>query len=164
MRFAALFVASISACISFGAAACAKPKTPAELEIGLESADPSVRRDSADDLREDGRVAADAVPKLYTAIDKEHDAEAYGAMVVTLGVSGDLGARPYICGQVGGQGIDDPRVSRWRGTAQTAWLRKNPDQGGCSMSSLEEVPRSQGPQATKPKRVAPKANAFAPGM
>ncbi|MEO7109218.1 MAG: hypothetical protein ABI183_02170, partial [Polyangiaceae bacterium] len=153
-----------AACISLGAVACGHPKTPAELESGLESADPSVRRTSADDLRDGGRVPSGALPKLYAAIDKEHDPEAYGAMVITLGASGDAGARSYVCGKLGGEGIDDPRVSRWRGTAQTAWLRKNPDQGGCSMSMIQEVPRSQGPQATKPKPVAPKATMWSHGM
>jgi hypothetical protein len=164
MRFAALFAASIAVCSSLGSIACAPPKTPAELEIGLESADPNVRRSSADELRDGGRVPAATVPKLYAAIDKEHDPEVYGAMLLTLGASGDMGAKPYICGNAGGQGIDDPRVSRWQSNAQVAWLRKNPDQGGCSMSSIQEVPRSQGPQPTKTKPVAPKADMWSPGM
>lgn len=164
MKFVALMVASIAVCTSFGVAACAPSKTPAELEAGLTSADPEVRRASADDLRHGGRVPADALPKLYDAIDKEHNPETYGAMLLTLGASGDMGAKPYICGNVGGQGIDDPRVSRWQGNAQVAWLRKNPEQGGCSMSSIQEVPVSQGPQHTNTKPVAPKADIWSPGM
>jgi hypothetical protein len=161
MKVSALFFCSIAACISFG---CGHPMTPAQAETGLESADPAVRRDSADSLRDGGHVPADAVPKLYAAIDKEHDAEAYGAMLLTLGTSGDTAAKPYVCGTTGGQGIDDPRVARWQSHALTAWLRKNPDQGGCSMSAIEEVPKSQGPQPTKTKPVAPKADLFSPGM
>jgi hypothetical protein len=163
MKFAVLRGGLVSACIWIGVAACGHAKSPAELETGLESTDASVRRDSADDLRDGGHVPQDALPKLYAAIDKERDPEAYGAMLLTLGVSGDAGALPYVCGNTGGQGIDDARVSRWQGHALTAWLRKNPDQG-CSMSQLQEVPKSQGPQPTKTKPVAPPATMMSPGM
>lgn len=154
--------ASIAVCIF--SIACGHPKSPVELENGLESADPAVRRDSADGLRDGGKVPDDALPKLYAAIFKEHDADAYGAELITLGTSGDEAARPYICGNVGGQGIDDARVSRWQNRALSAWMKKNPDQGGCSMSAIEEVPRGQGPQKTNTKPVAPKANLLSPGM
>lgn len=155
--------ASLAAALALSSIACAKAKTPAELESGLASPDPKVRRDSADDLR-DGPVPEDALPRLYAAIDKEHDAEAYGAELLTLGASGDMDAKPYVCGTKGGTGISDERVSRWMGHALVAWRKKNPDQGGCEMSEIQEVPISQGPSATKTKPVKPKAGWTSEGM
>ncbi|MEO8800764.1 MAG: hypothetical protein ABI551_22935 [Polyangiaceae bacterium] len=163
MKSSSCVAASIAACLVLTLTACAKPKPAAELESGLESPDPRVRRSSADDLR-DGPVPAEAIPRLYAAMAKEHDAEAYGAMLITLGASGDLAAKPYVCGDAGGKGIDDERIARWQSHALTAWLHKNPDQGGCSMSSIEEVPASEGPSPTKTKPVKPKAGMFSEGM
>lgn len=110
-------------------AGCGHPRSPAELEAGLNDPDPQVRRNSADGLRHGDDVPAEAIPKLLAAIDKEQDQEAYGAELITLGASGAAEARPYLCkNNVSG---GDPRMSRWTSHALTAWLRKNPGSTGC---------------------------------
>ncbi|MEO8877782.1 MAG: hypothetical protein ABI461_19470, partial [Polyangiaceae bacterium] len=66
MRPNTLLLASVVVC-TLGTTGCGRAKTPAELEAGLASSDPAVRRTSADDLRSGGHVPADALPKLYEA-------------------------------------------------------------------------------------------------
>ena len=156
---------AIAALISLGSIGCGRPsRTPDEAKEGLSSSDPKIRRDCAEDLREDGRVPADAVPRLYAAIDKESDPDAYGAEMISLGASGDSGAKPYICGHKGGPAMNDSRAAHWQSKALGEWVHKNPGEGGCAMSDIEEVPRNQGPSETKAKPVKPPANIFAPGM
>lgn len=121
--------------------ACGTPKTPAELEAGLNDPDPKVRRNSADGLRDGGDVPPDAVPKLLAAIANEKEPEVIGAELITLGASGVAEAKPIICKYVGGGPNGDVRMSRWASHAQTAWLKKNPMEKGCSgVSTVPEVP------------------------
>jgi hypothetical protein len=139
----------LGAAISLGSIACGTPKTPAELESGLDSPDPKVRRNSADGLRSGDQVPAEALPKLFAAIDKEQDQEAYGAELITLGASGSADAKPYICKNIGGGKGGDVRMSRWANHALTAWLRHNPNANGCTgISTVPEVPVNAAPAAT----------------
>jgi hypothetical protein len=132
MKFKLLAVCTLSSVmvsLAFVATGCGHPRSPAELEAGLNDPDPAVRRKSADGLRHGDEVPPDAVPKLLAAIDKEQDVEAYGAELITLGTSGAAEARPYLCKNISGGG--DVRMSRWANHALTAWLRKNPGSTGC---------------------------------
>jgi hypothetical protein len=115
---------SVLISLALGSAACGHPRSPAELEAGLNDPDPKVRRTSADGLRHGDDVPADAVPKLLAAIANEKDPEVYGAELITLGASGVADAKPLICKNIGGGG--DVRMSRWANHAWQAFERKNP--------------------------------------
>lgn len=129
-------------------AACRQAKPPAEAQAGLESPDAEVRRNSAADLRAIDKVPDEAVPKLLIAAKNEKDPDALGSMLVTLGVSGALAARDTICAHYRDEN-DKVAAAASRGIGK--WLEKNPEQGGCAMSSVEEVPKSDPPQQVEVK-------------
>ncbi|MEO8875802.1 MAG: HEAT repeat domain-containing protein [Polyangiaceae bacterium] len=135
----------LTALLPLGVFGCGHPRSPAELEAGLDSPDPVQRRSAADGLRSREGVSAEALPKLYAAIDKEQDQEAYGAELITLGASGDAKALPYICKNVGGGADGDVRMSRWANHALQAWEKKNPGSNGCKGASTvtPEAPKNQ---------------------
>lgn len=109
-------------------AGCGTPKSPAELEAGLQSPDPVDRRKAADGLRKGDEVPPEAVAQLCAAADKETNPDALGAELIALGVSGSPDAKPRICKRFGDP---DVRMSRWANHAMQAWLKKNEGQKGC---------------------------------
>ena len=136
-------------------AACGHPKSPAELEAGLQSPDPVDRRKAADGLRSGDEVPPDAVAKLCAAADKETNPEALGAELIALGVSGAPDAKPRICKRFGDP---DVRMSRWANHALQAWLKKNEGQKGCTGDDAVVVtgaPTSSGSAAPAPTTSAP---------
>ncbi len=137
--------------LAIGLAGCRHPKSPAELESGLQDPDPAVRRNAADGLRDDDFVAPEALPKLYAALDKEDNPEALGAELITVGTSGAPEALPYICKYVGGGGSGDVRMSRWASHALKNWKAKNPSAAGCN----GQVPVSPTPNAATPDGAKP---------
>lgn len=136
--------------ISFVVAGCRHPKSPAELEAGLDSPEPEERRHAADGLRDGDEVPPEAIPKLLAAADKETDPQALGAELITLGTSGVPDAKPRICKKFGD---GDVRMSRWANHAMQAWQRKNPGQPGCTggdSSSSYTAPVGSGGAAPAP--------------
>lgn len=129
--------------------ACGHPKSPAELEAGLQSPDPVERRKSADGLRSGDEVPPEAVAQLCAAADKETNPEALGAELIALGISGAPDAKPRICKRFGDP---DVRMSRWANHAMQAWLKKNEGQKGCmggdSGVVITGAPTSTAPTAT----------------
>ncbi len=115
---------------AFGSiAGCGHPRSPAELEAGLQSPDPVERRKAADGLRKGDEVPPEAVGMLGAAADKETNPDALGAELIALGVSGAPDAKPRICKRFGDP---DVRMSRWANHAMQAWLKKNEGQKGCA--------------------------------
>ncbi|MGH7285568.1 MAG: HEAT repeat domain-containing protein [Polyangiaceae bacterium] len=140
---AELFVA-----LAVAVTGCGQAKTPAELEAGLDSPDPEVRRSSADGLRDGHDVPSDAIPKLILLTRSEKDPKALGAMLLTLGASGAGAAHDPIC-----QHYDDSdeAVQHYADRAMIMWLKRNPIESGCTgVSTLDQVPKSQGPTPTGP--------------
>lgn len=90
-------VLALSLCAAFGAG-CRRDRAqyPGGLYAALESPDPSVRRDAADDLMDDGGPSPEGVQRLIAAIQHEQDAKTYGVMLLALGKSGAPEAKPYI--------------------------------------------------------------------
>lgn len=140
--------------LAIGLAGCRHPKSPAELESGLQDPDPAVRRNAADGLRDGDDVPPEALPKLYAALDKEDNPEALGAELITVGASGAPEALPYICKYIGGGGSGDVRMSRWANHALTNWKKKNPSAAGCN----GQVPVSPTPNAATPSATPGGAN------
>jgi len=140
---AVCILSPVLALAPLGLLGCGHPRSPAELEAGLDSPDPAERRNAADGLRSRDGVPQEAIPKLLATIDKEQNPEAYGAEMITLGASGVPEARPYICKKIGGGEGGDVRMSRWASHALTAWLKKNPESNGCKgVSTVPEVPKN----------------------
>ncbi|MGH7285569.1 MAG: HEAT repeat domain-containing protein [Polyangiaceae bacterium] len=124
---------------------CGTPKSPAELESGLQSPDPVERRKSADGLRKGDEVPPEAVAQLCAAADKETNPEALGAELIALGVSGSPDAKPRICKRFGDP---DVRMSRWANHAMQAWLTKNEGQKGCTGSDATAAMPTAAPTTT----------------
>jgi HEAT repeats len=152
---AGCMLSAVMISLAFATAGCGHPRSPAELEAGLDDPDPVVRRKSADGLRHGDEVPAEAIPKLLAAISKEQDPEVYGAELITLGASGVPDAKPLICKSIGGGPSGDVRMSRWASHALTAWMRNNPTAPGCSGTPLTPAgatPASPPPAATTDTR------------
>jgi hypothetical protein len=152
---AVCMLSTVLVSLAFVTTGCGHPRSPAELEAGLDDSDPVVRRKSADGLRHGDEVPAEAVPKLLAAISKEQDQEVYGAELITLGASGAPDAKPYICKNIGGGPGGDVRMSRWASHALTAWMRKNPTASSCTGSQTTPngaTPTTPPPAATTDTR------------
>lgn len=137
--------------------ACSKAKSPAELEQGLDSPDPVVRKDSADGLRDGKDVPDEAVPKLMVLTLHEKDPDALSSELLTLGASGVLAARDTICTHYKDS---DEHVANAADHAMTLWLRRNINENGCegiSGAGVQEVPVSEGPSSVPIKPKKPKS-------
>jgi hypothetical protein len=153
--------------LSLGAVGCGTPKSPAELEAGLQSPDPVERRKAADGLRKGDEVPPEAVPMLAAAADKEVDPQALGAMLIALGVSGSPEAKPRICKRFGDP---DVKMSRWANHAMQAWLKQNPGQKGCtgdeataSAPTTTAAPTTAAPTTGAPQNPPPTNTPSNPG-
>lgn len=108
--------------LALSAAACGGCRSSFEAAVAqLHSLDPEARRDAADDLRDAGPIPA-AVPLLLSAARWETDHDAYGAMMIALGASGDAQARPFIepC-----LSAADDYLRKWAERALQLWLVGN---------------------------------------
>jgi HEAT repeat protein len=117
MRPALLVVATLLAL-----AACGTPMSPDQAIAELRSPDAAVRRTAADALRTGEGVTPAAVPALLSALASEQNAEARGAMLITLGRSGAPEAKAPIDQAV--QAASDKYTQRWSGRALHYWLIK----------------------------------------
>ena len=96
---------------------------PLPKEVGLlQSPDWEKRRGAADDLGDNNGPPAVAVPYLLAAAQRETNAKALGAMLITLGSSGAPEAKPMIEARVNDPSSD---MRRWARRGMKNWLTKN---------------------------------------
>jgi hypothetical protein len=88
----------------------------------LQSPDWEKRREAADDLSEHNGPPPPAVPYLLAAAQKETNAKALGAILITLGNSGAPEAKPLIEARVNDPDSD---MRRWARRGMKNWLKKN---------------------------------------
>jgi len=120
----------------------------------LENPDWKVRREAADDLREDGGPPASAVPALLTAANKEQNPKALQAMLLTLGASGAPDAKPVLDAHVADADADTRRAAH---KGLKSWQAKN----GQTVRKDIETPAAPILAASAPA-AAPAASASAP--
>lgn len=159
LRRPTALVAALVGVLTLASVGCRRgehAKTPAEMVANLRSPEWETRRHAADQLRDDGGPAPEALPALYAAMAHEQHPKAYGAMLITLGASGIPEARPLIDARLNDPSAD---MRRWSKRALNQWLVRNG-----LLSEDDDMPPPGHPLYGPPPPLPPSAPGSHPGL